>query len=69
MYVAYALGVPVLCTIAVVLWAIGLGSIYTSFVYALFLIPPFLPLVFRYSRVLWMHIDQVIEPREDGGSR
>jgi len=63
MYVAYALGVPVLSAIAAVLWLVGFGSIYTSFAYALFLIPPFLPFLFRYSRVVWMHLDQLIEPR------
>jgi len=23
-----------------------------------------IPLVFRYSRVVWMHVDQLIDPRE-----
>jgi hypothetical protein len=27
------------------------------------------PLVFRYSRVIWLHIDQVLDPRKADSAR
>jgi uncharacterized protein (DUF983 family) len=65
MYVSYVLAVPVLaaCTGVVYLLAPGL-SFEAMIGVAVVLFLPFVPLLFRTSRVLWIHLDQTIDPAE-----
>ncbi len=68
MYVSYALAVPTLVVLAVVvhwflpgwsgLWILGATV-------PLFL--PLAPLIFRYSRVIWAHLDWTIDPTDQAG--
>ncbi|MGH7786866.1 MAG: DUF983 domain-containing protein [Candidatus Binatia bacterium] len=65
MYVNYILAVPVMAVLAGIVhllapaWSfeatIGAGAL-------LFL--PLVPAIFRYSRILWIHFDQAIDPSE-----
>ena len=62
MIVSYMLAVPLLAllTLAVVLvtgWRFDVVLLIAA-VYFL----PFVPAVFRYSRVIWMHFDRVVDP-------
>lgn len=63
MYVSYMLAVPVvaLCAALVSLLAPGLSFEATMGVAALLFLP-FVPLIFRYSRILWIHLDQAVDP-------
>jgi hypothetical protein len=62
MLVSYALAAPLLGLLALVAalvtgWRAEL-VILTACLYAL----PFAPALFRYSRVIWMHFDRVVDP-------
>ena len=62
MYFAYFLGVIALLPLAIVLfswgwnaWVVGLCAEVQLLILS--------PLLFRYSRVLWLHLDQCLDPR------
>ena len=65
MYVSYILAVPVMaaCTGLVYLVAPNLSFEATIGVAALLLLP-FAPLLFRASRILWIHLDRTVDPSE-----
>ena len=62
MYISYGLAVFSVLPVAIIMfllslpstvifWTVGIQLVLTS------------PLLFRYSRVLWLHLDQMISPR------
>lgn len=64
MFVSYALGVPILGIIILALryglfldwqlhWVLALATV-------LFL--PLVPAIFRYSRIIWIHLDRYLDP-------
>ncbi|MGQ0794523.1 MAG: DUF983 domain-containing protein [Deltaproteobacteria bacterium] len=64
MFISYTLAVPILGAIILILWY-GMFphwrfSWIISLSSALFL--PFVPAVFRYSRIIWIHVDRYIDP-------
>lgn len=63
MYVSYILALPVLavCVGLVYVLAPALSFEATMGVAALLFLP-FVPLIFRYSRILWIHLDQAVDP-------
>ncbi len=63
MYVSYMLALPVVavCALLVYLVAPGLSFEATIGIAALLFLP-FVPLIFRYSRILWIHLDQAVDP-------
>ena len=62
MYVSYALSVPLVAVLAV---AVRLTkpdwSVDVVLAAAAILAIPFVPALFRYSRILWMHLDRAID--------
>ena len=63
LYVAYALAVPILSLITLTVWLVTGKDIGASYLIAVILFFPVSPLVYRYSRVVWMHLDQILDPR------
>jgi uncharacterized protein (DUF983 family) len=63
LYVAYDLGVPILSLLTLLVWLTTNGTAGRSFLLAMVVFLPMSPVVFRYSRVIWMHLDQLIDPR------
>jgi uncharacterized protein (DUF983 family) len=62
LYIAYGLGVPLLFA-AMILTSRALHrSIFDSFWHSLVLFIPITPWIFRYSRVIWMHAIQHLDP-------
>ena len=59
MFASYTLAVPVLFVIFMVLWNFFSNTLPLTFnlfvTFVAFL--PFAPIIFRYSRVIWMHVD------------
>lgn len=62
MYYSYGMGVLAMAPLCVTLWAldapletIGIAALGQAIVLS--------PILFRYSRVLWMHMDQRFDPR------
>jgi len=65
MYVNYILAVPVMAACAGVVYLLRPAWSFEATVGAgavLFLL--FVPLIFRYSRIFWIHLDQAIDPSD-----
>jgi uncharacterized protein (DUF983 family) len=64
MFASYTLAVPILFAIFMVLWHFFFSTWPLTFnllvTFVVFL--PFVPMIFRYSRVIWMHLDVVLDP-------
>ena len=62
MYFSYALAIAAVLPVVVAMVLLGYGAapIYIVSCLMLVVLAPFL---FRYSRVIWIHLDQVIDPR------
>ena len=62
MYFSYALALAAVLPVIVAMLLLGFGAapIYIASCLLLVVLAPFL---FRYSRVIWIHLDQVIDPR------
>src|SRR5262245_20482927 len=66
MYVSYALAVPLYLLLAGILRLVLRGwSDLAVLALALPLFVPFAPLLFRYSRVIWMHVDRAFDRPND----
>jgi hypothetical protein len=63
MYVSYALALPLLALLVLaVRWFLPGSGIERSVALAAVLFLPAVPLVFRYSRILWIYLDRAIDP-------
>ena len=62
MFFAYALGFIILAPTALYLYLRGTSTLWFSIIISAETLLLW-PLVFRYSRVLWMHADQLMDPR------
>ncbi len=62
MFFAYAIGFVIVAPTALVLYLRGVPMLWFTVIMSaeLLLLWPF---IFRYSRVLWMHADQLLDPR------
>ena len=62
MYLSYGMSILVVFPIWLMLlfWEFTLITIVVTIIAILLILTPFL---FRYSRIVWMHIDQAISPR------
>ena len=63
MFVAYAFGFLIFGPLALVLYLTGVPTIPFSIIMVGLLLVSW-PLIFRYSRIVWMHIDQMMDSRE-----
>jgi uncharacterized protein (DUF983 family) len=62
MYISFALGVLVLAPIAAVLWFFTGWWITKIILWAAILFLPFAPTITLFARVLWIYLDQRIDP-------
>ncbi|MCB0044923.1 MAG: DUF983 domain-containing protein [Caldilineaceae bacterium] len=63
MFVAYVLGFLLLAPLALVLYFNAVSPLLFTLI-IVSVITLLWPLVFRYSRVIWLHADQLMEPRQ-----
>ena len=69
LYIAYGLGIPILLACMLAVSLLFHRPFFDSFWEALV---PFVPItlwIFRYSRVIWMHIVQHLDPLPDKATR
>lgn len=64
-FVGYVLSIALLVPVLLVLYLINVPPYLYVVASALllFLLSPF---IFRYGRVIWLHIDEILDPRRDG---
>jgi uncharacterized protein (DUF983 family) len=62
MYFSFALGVLIMAPIAILLWFLTGWWITKVILWATALFLPFAPTVALFSRVLWIYLDQSIDP-------
>jgi hypothetical protein len=68
MYVSYALAVPTLVLLAVLVhWLVPSWSGLSLLGATLLLFLPLVPVIFRYSRAMWAHLDWTIDPQDPAG--
>lgn len=64
MYASYAMAVPLLIVIYALLSATVARdlNILSTFALSVAVFIPFAPIIFRYSRVIWMYVDAAFDP-------
>lgn len=62
MYISFGLGLGIIAGIAVVVWAVTAWN-FTRVTFAgVVLFLPLTPSITRFSRVLWIYLDQIVDP-------
>jgi uncharacterized protein (DUF983 family) len=64
MYFSFGLGVLILAPIAVSLWALTGWGISKVIIFSVVLFLPFAPTITLLARVLWIYLDQTIDPEQ-----
>jgi uncharacterized protein (DUF983 family) len=62
MYVSYGLALATIAMIAALLWSISSRSIVKDIAWACILFLPLAPSLTLFARVLWIYLDQTIDP-------
>lgn len=62
MYVSYGLGIAVICAFGAVFWAVTRWNWTRIGIWAIVLFLPFVPMVTYLARVIWIYLDQTIDP-------
>jgi uncharacterized protein (DUF983 family) len=62
MYVSYGVALAVITAFGLVLWAMTDWSLVKVCVWAIILFLPLAPTIALFSRVLWIYLDQSIDP-------
>ncbi len=62
MYISYALALATIAVLALVLWTLTAWGILKDIVVAIVLFLPLAPVLTLFSRVLWIYLDQAIDP-------
>jgi len=61
MYVSYALAVPLFGALSGLVWLFTRWPLDRVMTVACLVFLPLVPVIFRYSRVLWIHFDRAID--------
>lgn len=64
MYLSYGLALIVITVLAVVLWLAAHRSLDKTILWAILLFLPLAPPLTLFSRVLWIYLDQAIDPEK-----
>ena len=62
MIVSYMLALPVLGALCILVWLASHWRVEWVLLVSALLFLPFTPTLFRYSRVIWMHFDRMVDP-------
>jgi uncharacterized protein (DUF983 family) len=62
MYISYGLGLPVIALFAALLWAVTGWRLTKDVIWAVALFLPLAPAITFLSRVLWIYLDQTVDP-------
>ena len=64
MYISYGLALVTISVIAVALWLGLKWSLQKTVVWAVIVFIPFAPVLTFFSRVLWIYLDQAVDPEK-----
>ena len=64
MYISYGLALVVICAFGVVLWKLTRWRLEKIAIWAVLIFLPFAPVLTFLSRVLWIYLDQTIDPEK-----
>jgi hypothetical protein len=64
MYISYGLGIALICAFGVALWRLTTWGFEKIGIWAVLLFLPFAPMLTFLSRVLWIYLDQTIDPEK-----
>jgi len=67
MYVSYGIGIVFVAGIAALLWYVTGWWITTDTIWAVVVFLPLTPTIALFSRVLWIYLDQTIDPERGPG--
>jgi uncharacterized protein (DUF983 family) len=62
MYISYGLALPVIALIAVLLWAVTGWGFTKVTIWGVVLFLPLAPAATLFARVLWIYLDQTVDP-------
>jgi len=62
MYISYGLALVIIVALATLLWLITGWWITTDTIWAVVLFLPLAPAITYFSRVLWIYLDQTVDP-------
>jgi uncharacterized protein (DUF983 family) len=62
MYISYGLALATIAFLAVLLWSVTSWSIVKDIVWACVLFLPLAPWLTLFARVLWIYLDQTVDP-------
>ena len=64
MYISYALAVPPLTALTAIFtyWLLPDWPLHEVILLAAVLFTPLIPMLFRYSRIIWIHLDRYFVP-------
>lgn len=62
MYVSYALSIPPVLALVMILWRLGHWSVSAAVIGAFLAYLPVVPFAVRLSRVIWIYVDRTFDP-------
>lgn len=64
MYISYAVGLGIVAVLSLVVWAVTAWGLTKDVIAALVLFLPLAPAITLFSRVLWIYLDQAVDPEQ-----
>jgi hypothetical protein len=64
MYISYIVGLGIVAVFSVVVWAVTAWGLTKDAIAGLVLFLPLAPAITLFSRVLWVYLDQTVDPEQ-----
>jgi uncharacterized protein (DUF983 family) len=64
MYISYIVGLAMVAVLSVAVWAVTAWGLTKDVIVALILFLPLAPVITLFSRVLWIYLDQTVDPEQ-----
>jgi len=64
MYISYIVGLGIVAVLSVAVWAFTAWGLTKDVIVALILFLPLAPVITLFSRVLWIYLDQTVDPEQ-----
>ena len=64
MYISYIVGLGMVAVLSVAVWAVTAWGLTKDVIVAVVLFLPLAPVITLFSRVLWIYLDQTVDPEQ-----